>query len=136
MRERFTKHMPELVSCHNDLLGENFIDQGDRMRIIDWELAGLNEPCFELGDFSVEQGFDESEDRLIIETYFGKFDEQKFARMNIYKYMADILWTFWAVIQNHLSTLDFNFWEYGVNRFTRAMDAFDSDDFAKWFEIT
>ncbi len=136
VRERFTKNMPELLSCHNDLLAENFIDQGDRMRIIDWELAGLNDPCFELGDFSVEQGFDEIEDKLIVETYFGKFDKQKFARMNIYKYMADILWTLWADIQNHLSTLDFDFWEYGINRFNRAMTAFNSDDFPKWFEIT
>ncbi len=136
VRERFTGNMPELLSCHNDLLAENFIDQGDRMRIIDWELSGLNDPCFELGDFSVEQGFDEIEDKLILETYFGKFDEQKFARMNIYKYMADILWTFWAVIQNHLSTLDFDFWEYGLNRFNRAMNAFHSDDFPKLFKIT
>lgn len=136
VRERFMRNMPELLSCHNDLLAENFIDQGDRMRIIDWELSGLNDPCFELGDFSVEQGFDESEDNLIIETYFGKFDEQKFARMNIYKYMADVLWTLWAVIQNHISTLDFDYWEYGLKRFTRAMNAFHSDDFPEWFEIT
>lgn len=136
VRDRFTRNMPELLSCHNDLLAENFIDQGDRMRIIDWELSGLNDPCFELGDFSVEQGFDEIEDKLIVEIYFGKFDEQKFARMNIYKYMADILWTLWADIQNHLSTLEFDFWEYGLNRFNRAMNAFHSDDYAKWFDIT
>ena len=135
VREKFIPTMPALVSCHNDLLAENFIDQGDRMRIIDWELSGLNEPCFELGDFSVEQGFVENEDRLIVETYFGFFDEQKFARMNIYKYMADMLWTLWAVIQNHFSKLDFDFWEYGINRFNRAMNAFDSDKFTKWLSI-
>ena len=136
VREKFIPTMPALVSCHNDLLAENFIDQGDRMRIIDWELSGLNDPCFELGDFSVEQGFVENEDRLIVETYFGFFDEQKFAKMNIYKYMADMLWTLWAVIQNHFSKLDFDFWEYGINRFNRAMNAFDSDKFTKWLSIT
>lgn len=135
VREKFVKNMPKLVSCHNDLLSENFIDQGKRMRIIDWELSGLNEPCFELGDFSVEQGFDEEEDTLIIETYFGKFDEQKFARMNIYKYMADILWTLWAVIQNHLSSLYFDYWNYGLARFHRAMNAFNTEAFHNWLKI-
>jgi len=135
VQRRFVRNMPKLVSCHNDLLAENFIDQGNRMRIIDWELSGLNDSCFELGDFSVEQGFNESEDKLIIETYFGHFDEQKYARMNVYKYMADVLWTLWAVIQNHFSVLDFDYWEYGMNRFDRAMNAFDSENFLKWLEI-
>ena len=135
VRGSFSTTMPELLSCHNDLLAENFIDQGECMRIIDWELSGLNEPCFELGDFSVEQGFGEDEDRLIVERYFGFFDEQKFARMNIYKYMADMLWTLWAVIQNHFSKLDFDFWGYGMKRFNRAMIAFDSDKFPNWLEI-
>jgi thiamine kinase-like enzyme len=134
-RKRFTASMPELVSCHNDLLAENFIDQGDRMRIIDWELSGLNEACFELGDFSVEQGFTEEENRLILETYFGGFDEQKYARMSVYKYMADMLWTLWAVILNHFSKLDFDYWSYGMNRFNRAMEAFHGDDFGRWLEI-
>jgi len=135
VRDRFLPTMPELVSCHNDLLSENFIEQKDTMRIIDWELSGLNEPCFELGDFSVEQGYGEEEDRIIIETYFGSFDERNFARMSVYKYMADILWTLWAVIQNHCSTLDFDFWEYGMNRFNRAMDAFETPDFGRWIEL-
>jgi thiamine kinase-like enzyme len=135
VQRRFVRNMPELVSCHNDLLAENFIDQGNRMRIIDWELSGLNDPCFELGDFSVEQGFNESENTLIIETYFGHFDEQKYARMNVYKYMADVLWTLWAVIQDHFSVLDFDYWEYGINRFDRAMNAFNSENFLKWLEI-
>jgi thiamine kinase-like enzyme len=134
VRERFEGSIPELASCHNDLLAENFIDQGDRMRIIDWELSGLNEVCFELGDFSVEQGFSEEEDRLIVKTYFGRFDEQKYARMNVYKYMADMLWTLWAVIQNHFSQLDFDYWDYGMNRFNRAMRAFHREEFGRWLD--
>ena len=127
--------MTELLSCHNDLLAENFIDQGDQMRIIDWELSGLNDPCFELGDFSIEQEFDEEDDRIIIETYFGGFDERLFARMNIYKSMADILWTLWAMIQNHYSALDFDYWGYGTVRFERAMNALNGSEFAHWLKI-
>jgi thiamine kinase-like enzyme len=135
VEKKFVPSIPKLVSCHNDLLAENFIDMGDRMRIIDWELSGMNEPCFELGDFSVEHGFGVEEDALIVETYFSGFDERLFARMNIYKSMADILWTLWAVIQNHFSKLDFDYWEYGINRFTRAMNAVNSDNFVRWLTI-
>lgn len=134
VRDKFLNTMPELAACHNDLLAENFIDQGDRMRIIDWELSGTNDICFELGDFSVEQEFGEDEDVLMVETYFGNFDEKKFARINLYKSMADILWTLWAAIQNHLSDLEFDFWEYGINRFNRAMIALNSDNFSRWLQ--
>jgi len=135
VRKKFMSNIPELVSCHNDLLAENFIDQGDCMRIIDWELSGKNDPCFELGDFSVEHDFSEDEDNLIIKTYFGEFNDSKYARMNIYKSMADILWTLWAVIQNHFSKLDFDYWNYGLNRFNRAMEALNTDNFVKWMSL-
>lgn len=134
VKKIFLKNMPKLVPCHNDLLAENFIEEGERMRILDWELSGNNDPFFELGDFSVEQGFGEEEDILILDTYFGKSDEKKFARMNIYKYMADILWTLWAVIQHKLSKLPFDYWNYGINRFNRAMEAFNSKIFWDWLK--
>jgi len=134
VRDRFLKTMPELAACHNDLLAENFIDQGDRMRIIDWELSGANDVCFELGDFSVEQELEDDDDFLMIETYFGRFDESKFARVSIYKSMADILWVLWADIQNHFSDLDFDFWQYGMKRFNRAMVALNSDNFSRWLQ--
>ena len=128
----FIKEKPKLVSCHNDLLAENFIEQNDVMRIIDWELSGLNDPCFDLGDFSVEQGFDEDKDKLIIETYYGKFLEDKFCWLNIYKYLADLLWTLWAVIQHNLSDIDFDYWGYGFKRYSRAMEAINSEEFNYW----
>ena len=38
------------VPCHNDLLAENYIDDGRQLWIIDFEYSGNNDPCFELGD--------------------------------------------------------------------------------------
>lgn len=104
------------------------------MRIIDWELSGMNDTCFELGDFSVEHDFDEDKDILMIGTYFDYLDERKLARMNIYKSMADILWTLWAMIQNHLSNLDFDYWNYGINRFKRAMNALSTENYPRWLK--
>jgi len=135
VKEKFIVNMPPLVACHNDLLAGNFINQSEIMRIIDWELSGMNDPCFELGDFSVEQEFGENEDALIVETYFDNFDKRMFARMNIYKSMADMLWTLWAVIQNYYSNISFDYWNYGINRFNRAMDAMNKDTFKQWLKI-
>src|SRR4029077_15636720 len=42
------------VSCHNDLLCENFIDDGRSLRIVDYELSGNNDPCFDLGNTAQE----------------------------------------------------------------------------------
>ena len=40
----------DLVPCNNDLLAANYIDTADGFRIIDYEYAGMNDPCFELGN--------------------------------------------------------------------------------------
>ena len=39
-----------LVPCNNDLLAANFIDDGARVWIIDYEYSGNNEASFELGN--------------------------------------------------------------------------------------
>jgi hypothetical protein len=52
--------------------------------------------------------------------------------MKIYKSMADFLWTLYAMIQHHFSKLDFDFWKYGMDRFTRAMNAANTGDFSRW----
>ena len=60
------------VACHNDLLSENFIIDGDgKMWIIDWEYGGMTDPYFDLGDYVMEHPFSREEERLIIETYCG-----------------------------------------------------------------
>src|SRR3546814_3886901 len=52
-----------LAPCHCDPLCENFLDDGRRMWIVDWEYSGMNDPLWDLGDVSVEAGFDAAQDR-------------------------------------------------------------------------
>ncbi len=54
----FLRAPVELRPCHNDLLNANFIDDGRRIRIVDWEYAGMGDPFFDLGNFSVNHGLD------------------------------------------------------------------------------
>jgi len=48
---------PSDVACHNDYLSENFMDDGEKIWIIDWEYGGYGDPYFDLGDFAVEHPF-------------------------------------------------------------------------------
>jgi thiamine kinase-like enzyme len=122
------------VSCHNDLLCENFIDDGRWLRIVDYELSGNNDPCFDLGNTAQEAGLDDNLRAALCEAYFGRLDWQQLARMNLFALMSDIGWTLWGAIQAKISTLDFDFTDYYTTRWNRAVQVMESDRFASWIE--
>jgi len=120
------------VSCHNDLLCENFIDDGRDLRIVDYELSGNNDPCFDLGNTAQEASFDEALRAVLCEAYFGRLDSQQLARMNLFALMSDVGWTLWGAIQARISTLDFDFRDYYTTRWNRALTVMDSDPVKGW----
>ena len=120
------------VSCHNDLLCENFIDDGRSLRIVDYELSGNNDPCFDLGNTAQEASFDDPLRAALCEAYFGRLDSQQLARMNLFALMSDVGWTLWGAIQARISTLDFDFEDYYTTRWNRALEVMDSDRLQGW----
>ncbi len=122
------------VSCHNDLLCENFIDDGQCLRIVDYELSGNNDPCFDLGNTAQEASFDDELRAGLCEAYFGRPDSQQLARMNLFALMSDVGWTLWGAIQARISTLDFDFTDYYTTRWNRALAVMDSDRFQGWLK--
>jgi thiamine kinase-like enzyme len=118
-----------IVSCHNDLLCENFIDDGQWLRIVDYELSGNNDPCFDLGNTAQEASFDDALRAVLCEAYFGRLDRQQLARMNLFALMSDVGWTLWGAIQARISALDFDFTGYYTMRWHRALTVMDSNDF-------
>ena len=121
VRDALGLHELPLAPCHCDPLAENFLDIGDRMFIVDFEYSGNNDPMWDLGDLSVEAGFDEKQDRAFLEAYFGgpppDFDA---GRMIMYKAMCDLLWTLWGVVQFANDNPAEDFWAYSVNRLHRC----------------
>lgn len=109
VRAALDAHPVPLTACHCDPLCENFLDSGERMWIVDWEYAGMNDPLWDLRDLSVEAGFDAAQDEEMMRAYFG--GEPRSAergRFVIYKAMCDLLWTLWGLIQlanNNPSTI-------------------------------
>jgi len=118
--------------CHNDLLAENYIDDGSQLWILDFEYSGNNDPCFELGDTAQECGFDQELRAVLCEAYFGELREDLLARMNLQAVMADVGWTLWAAIQARISPIEYDFWGWAIERWDRAATAFDSEDFPRW----
>jgi thiamine kinase-like enzyme len=120
------------VSCHNDLLCENFIDDGHWLRIVDYELSGNNDPCFDLGNTAQEANFGEELRAVLCEAYFGRLEAEQLARMNLFALMSDVGWTLWGAIQAKISSLDFDFVDYYTTRWNRALDVIESDRLPGW----
>lgn len=85
------------VPCHNDALCENWIRQGDRMYLIDWEYAGMNDPMWDLADVSIEADYNEEHDEYFLECYFGrKASQEEREAFLINKILLDFLWSLWG----------------------------------------
>lgn len=118
--------------CHNDLLCENFIDDGAALRIVDYELSGNNDPCFDLGNTAQEAEFDQDLRAALCEAYFGGPDPRQLARMNLFALMSDVGWTLWGAIQARISAVDYDFTGYYTGRWQRALEVLRSDRLGRW----
>ena len=110
-----------LCPCHNDLLAANFIDDGTRLRIVDWEYAGMGDPFFDLANFAVNNGLDEAGERALLEAYAGDADDEALAALHDMQFMSDFREAMWGVVQQAISALDFDFAGYADQHFARAL---------------
>ncbi len=121
-----------LVACHCDPLCENFLDTGERMWIVDWEYSGMNDPMWDLGDLSVEAGFDAGQDEEMIAAYFGRDPSPaERGRIVIYKAMCDLLWTLWGLIQLANGNPADDFRAYADGRFARCKALMATPEFSR-----
>jgi thiamine kinase-like enzyme len=120
--------------CHNDLLCENFIDDGEALRIVDYELSGNNDPCFDLGNTAQEAELDQDLRAALCSAYFGRDDPRQLARMNLFALMSDVGWTLWGAIQARISAVEFDFRGYYTGRWERALEVLRSERFPRWLE--
>ena len=120
------------VPCNNDLLAENYIDDGKQLWLIDYEYSGNNDPTFELGNTCQEMQFNDEQINEICVAYFGDAAADKIARMKLNMIMSDVGWGLWAAIQAKISTIDFDFWGWAIERWSRAVEKMDSGEFGEW----
>ncbi len=129
----------EMRPCHNDLLNANFIDDGARIRIVDWEYAGMGDPYFDLGNFSVNHGLDAAQDAMLLAAYLGSVEGGAIkgdgnggrqpghgslaARLALMRVLSDFREAMWGVLQQGISTLDVDFVAYAAEHFDRLLTA-------------
>jgi len=112
----------KLVPCHNDLLPENFVFVNEKVYIIDWEYSGMNDPCFDIADFITElDNLTSEEEEHIKQLYFGEEKIKERRRVDLYKLPARLWWALWAVMQYHVSELDFDFNSYARFQFNECL---------------
>jgi thiamine kinase-like enzyme len=107
--------------CHNDLLNANFIDDGQRIRIVDWEYAGMGDPFFDLGNFSVNHDLPPEADVVLLEAYEGEVRPARLARLALMRIVSDFREAMWGVLQQGISTLDIDFAAYAAEHFERLL---------------
>ena len=126
--------------CHNDLLNANFIDEGARIRILDWEYAGMGDLFFDLGNFAVQHEFDAGQDDFLLRAYFGDAmlsqveGRSHRARLKLMKIMSDLREAMWGVVQVGVSKLDFDYVGYAQKYFDRFEAAAKSEKYADWLK--
>jgi thiamine kinase-like enzyme len=119
------------VPCHNDLLAGNFVQDGDTVWLIDYEYSGNNDPCFELGNMWGECQLSLDQLDELVTAYYGRRLRHKIARARLQGIVGKYGWTLWGCIQNASSALDFDFWDWGMERYDGAVAEFNGPDFAR-----
>jgi thiamine kinase-like enzyme len=119
------------VPCHNDLLAANIMADGDQIWFIDYEYAGNNDPCFELGNIWSEANLGPDRLEELVSAYYGCTSPAKVARARLLALMSKYGWTLWASIQDALSDVDFDFWSWGLEKYDRAVAEFDGPELSR-----
>ena len=117
------------VPCNNDLLPANFIDDGQKLWLIDYEYSGNNDACFELGNIWSEAKLPLSALEELVTAYYGGSRPEKLARAWLFALLAKYGWTLWASIQSSVSDIDFDFWQWGMEKFDDVQENFASIKF-------
>lgn len=115
------------VSCNNDLLAENFMDDGKKIWIIDYEYAGRNEASFEIGNLASEIALNDEQLTILCDAYWQQHLPGKIARAMAWSMIARFGWTLWASIQEAISPIDFDFRSWGMRKWDSVVPELQGD---------
>jgi thiamine kinase-like enzyme len=123
----------DIVPCFNDPIPGNFLISADRpMMLIDYEFASNNERTYELGVFFGEMFFDDRKIEELTEAYFGSVQPDILARIHVNRFLADMKWGSWAILNRKLNDWDFDYQKYGVWKYMRARDVLYDPRWSQW----
>ncbi len=111
----------ELVPCNNDLLAENFMDDGKKIWIIDYEYAGQNEASFDIGNFASEVHLNDEQLIKLCDAYWQRHSPSKVSRAMAWSMIARYGWVLWASIQEAISPIGFDFRTWGLDKWNSVL---------------
>jgi len=124
----------DVVFGHNDLLAANFIDDGKRLWLVDWEYAGFNSPLFDLGGLASNSELTAAQAEEALRLYFGRPVDDDLRRRAADMTAASLLReTMWSMVSEIYSTVDFDYGAYtaeNLRRFEAAYLSFQAMDAA------
>jgi len=123
-----------LVPCHNDLIAENIIKKDNQIYIVDFDYSGNNDPCFELGNLSVEMEYDDEQIKKLVKSYYGEINENIISKVYLQGVVSDIGWSLWSYVQAKISNNNFDYSMYGLNRLERAINKMESKEYELWIK--
>ncbi len=127
------EHQPR--PCHNDLLTANFLHDGERIVIVDWEYAGMGDPFFDLGNFAVNNELGDADEERLLAAYFGEeATPRRRAALKLFRFMSDFREAMWGVVQTSVSELDFDFGAYADKHFRRLRETSEDERFRGWLK--
>ncbi len=120
----------DLVFGHNDLLPANFLHDGTRMWLIDWDYAGWGSPLFDLGGLAANSGLDHAQEAWLLAAYYGSPpDADLWHRYRAMKAAAALREAMWSMVQEIHSELDFDYPAYAaayLDTYRAALAAFEA----------
>jgi thiamine kinase-like enzyme len=122
------------VPCNNDLLAANFIDDGDKIWLIDYEYSGNNDACFELGNIWGECQLTDDALAALVTEYYRRPLRNKIARATLLGLAGKYGWTLWGAIQAAVSPIDFDFWSWAMERYDGVSAGFSAPGFGQLLE--
>lgn len=117
----------EMVFGHNDLLPANFLHDGTRLWLVDWDYAGWGSPLFDLGGLAANNGLSDAQERRVLQRYYGGLDAGLWRRYLAMKAAAALRETMWSMVSEIHSDLDFDYAAYtaaNLSTYRSALDAF------------
>jgi thiamine kinase-like enzyme len=121
--------------CHNDLLTANFMHDGERLRILDWEYAGQGDPYFDLANLASNNDLDEAGEERLLEAYSGTPPRtDQLAALRLLRLMAAFWEAMWAVVQTAVSELEFDFGAYAAEHLARVRERLSDPRFETWLD--
>jgi len=127
----------EYRPSHNDYYCNNIMvnDETGALKLIDFEYASMNDPCYDMGVYSGANYFTEEMDIAFIERYYGDWNPDSFARLKLYKILADIKWSMWSLVQHRTSAVRFDYMNWFGTKMARLRGNFLDPRIDYWLHL-